>query len=278
MTPAGNFVTRRVSAAETVTKRTNGGLCGAGVIVGWLLRARCLRIFSAGLVCEALVACGGATEVGSVARAELGNEVSPRPSGTAEAPHPAPPEVATMSDATASDMVAVPRAPEPEPDPAESTAGQGSIVLGYADDAPSAEWTFFEQYRGWWKDFAKREVARPKNPLAETVTPRLALQVFGVGPTSEAYRAHRRSFGMYRLCYERALAKHVRGDSWGGVPEGHWVAHVEQASDGRILSLLVIDTSLPDEMSDCLRDEVFYRARGSAEERTLELAFTFHVL
>jgi hypothetical protein len=226
----------------------------------------------------------------SASRAEGGNDLTQRSSSAAGAPHAAPSAVATeapqaapsavatTSDATASDIAAVPKAPEPgqEPDSAESTAGEGLIVFGYADDAPSAEWNFFDQHRGWWKDFAKREAARTKNPVAETVTPRVALQVFGVGPTSEAYRAHRRSFGMYRLCYERALAKHVRGDSWGGAPEGHWVAHVRQGPAGRIRSLLVMDTSLPDEMSDCLRDEMLYRARGSAEERMLELAFTFH--
>jgi hypothetical protein len=96
----------------------------------------------------------------------------------------------------------------------------------------------------------------------------LGIQIFGLDSSSSVYRSHRQNLGRYRVCHEAALSKDPD-------VQGHWVARFTQGPKGHVCFVEVLDTALPDEMSNCLRDKALLHREGDGEAGQLELVLTF---
>jgi hypothetical protein len=86
--------------------------------------------------------------------------------------------------------------------------------------------------------------------------------------TSGVLRPYRQHFGHYRVCYELALSRAPE-------LEGYWVARIAQDGQGGICSVETVASTLPDEMSTCLRERTT-KMRVGPEAGQLEFAITFH--
>ena len=149
------------------------------------------------------------------------------------------------------------RTPAQPPAPCESD----EVVNWLGGSAPSS---------GWWLDFVASEARHrwPKNhPGMQGY--RVRLQIFGLDSTSDVVRAHRQYVGQYHVCYEMALSKDP-------TVHGHWVARFTQGSNGRLCSVEVVHTDLPDDLARCLRDKALLHPRLPDESGRLEMVVTFH--
>jgi hypothetical protein len=107
--------------------------------------------------------------------------------------------------------------------------------------------------------------------------PRVLVTIANHEPTAPTSRAYRSFAGHYRWCYEQALAEDPGYQGRTNEPPlaGHWVARIAYGDADRICALDVIDTDLPEKMSQCLQ-RMIPRIEGATETAgQLELVLGF---
>jgi hypothetical protein len=85
------------------------------------------------------------------------------------------------------------------------------------------------------------------------------------------------SVGRYRVCHEAALGQKSRSASPGErTLNGYWVARIVHGRGGHIRGVEVVHTTLPSEMSACLRRAAHNQQPVGGEPGRLEVVLTFY--
>lgn len=103
------------------------------------------------------------------------------------------------------------------------------------------------------------------------------MQIHGVDVSSDVYRAYRQWWGHFKACYERSLANRAETTRQGSVGPrmvGYWVARVRQ-DRSRICAVEVVETTVTDKVSACLKSELLRLPENGGESGMLEVALTF---
>jgi hypothetical protein len=131
---------------------------------------------------------------------------------------------------------------------------------------------------GWWEAFVEEQaVPRRKSGPSRPAAARMELAIHGMDAASSIRRAYRESVGRYRVCHEAALGqKSVSASAGKRTVNGYWVARIVHGKGGHICSVEVVDTTLPNELSACLRREVRKQRPVGGEPGKLEVVFTFY--
>jgi hypothetical protein len=163
----------------------------------------------------------------------------------------------------------------------EATAEPASHDLGCGSDAGTPAWlgSGASPEAGWWRPFTLRHPSRAKPVKRGGWAPIADLEIFGMTPASSVLRVQQsRTMGKYKLCYREALYKDLALSEAAGRPplQGDWVARFTQRAD-RICAVDVLETSLPSEVSDCLRSSALQEGHAGAEEGQFEIALVFRV-
>src|SRR3954470_18294541 len=84
--------------------------------------------------------------------------------------------------------------------------------------------------------------------------------------------------GEYKLCYREALYKQLAlPEAAGAAPlQGDWVARFTQQGE-RVCAVKVVETSLPREVSDCLRNSALQETHAGPEQGQFEIVLVFRV-
>jgi hypothetical protein len=131
----------------------------------------------------------------------------------------------------------------------------------------------------WWVAFVEEQARhRPRPPFPGLAAPKTELDVHGLGESSSIRRAYRQWVGRYRVCHEYALSqksKSARSPQERNV-EGYWVARVVHGRGGSVCAVEVLETTLPEEMSACVRRELFDQPPVGGEPGRLEIVVTFY--
>lgn len=131
----------------------------------------------------------------------------------------------------------------------------------------------------WWAAFVE-EQARPRSRphFPRVAAPRVELDVYGMNQSSSIRRAYRQWVGRYRVCHEYALARKAESAKTRqeGTVNGYWLARVVHGRGGRVCVVEVLETTLPDELSACVRGEVLNQPRAGGDPGKLELVITFY--
>jgi hypothetical protein len=176
--------------------------------------------------------------------------------------------------APVSESAAVPRSSEATTEPASRDLGCGS-------DAGTAAWlgSSSAPAAGWWRPFSLRHPSRTKPVKRGGWAPIAELEIFGMTPASSVFRVQQSwTMGKYKLCYREALYKDLALSEAAGRPplQGDWVARFTQRAD-RICAVEVLETSLPSELSGCLRNSALQEGHAGTEEGQFEIALVFRV-
>jgi hypothetical protein len=96
--------------------------------------------------------------------------------------------------------------------------------------------------------------------------------------SSAVWRAYRQLVGRYRVCYESALSRKSRTATSDAhrVLNGYWAARAVHGARGAVCSVEVVHTTLPDEMSSCLRGVVLELPPIGGESGKVEFVITFY--
>lgn len=226
---------------------------------------RCLTILGC-----VLLGCGApsrSARAASLAETAPRSERSPRSESTSRSEKPAPLEGET-----------VPRRTEAAAWPALHDHDHDHEC---GVDAGAPEWlgSSSSPKTGWWKAFSDRHPSRTKPIARGGWAPIADLQIFGMDASSSVLRAQQSlAAGEYKLCYREALYKDLALPGSASRPplQGDWVARFTLRRD-RICALEVLETSLPSEVSDCLRSSALRQVHAGLEEGQFELVLVFRV-
>jgi hypothetical protein len=162
----------------------------------------------------------------------------------------------------------------------DGPVGREQQADGCRADAQSSSWLSqgFAPISGWWAEFSRRHPGRTTPVTTGGWAPIVDLQLDGLDASSRVFAVHRRWMGQYRKCYEAALGKDpaLQGRRMAPPLQGDWVARIRQQGD-RICSVDVLETTLPDEMSNCLRDAALRQPQAGPEDGQLEMVLVFRV-
>jgi len=163
--------------------------------------------------------------------------------------------------------------------PTETNAEPASHGVGCGSDAGVRAWLGSNSApeAGWWKPFSLRHRLRTKPVTRGGWAPIADLQIFGVAAASNVLRVQQSwTMGEYKLCYREALYKQLALPGAAGAPplQGDWVARFTQHAD-RICAVEVVETSLPSEVSDCLRNSALQKTHAGPEEGQFEIVLVF---
>lgn len=152
---------------------------------------------------------------------------------------------------------------------------------GCGVDAGTPEWlgSHSAPAPGWWKAFSRQHPSRTMPVSRGGWAPIADVQIFGMDASSSVFLVQRSwTMGEYKLCYREALYKDLADHGSGSAPplQGDWVARFTQRSD-RICAVEVLETSLPGELSNCLRSSALRQEHAGSEAGQFEIALVFRV-
>lgn len=123
---------------------------------------------------------------------------------------------------------------------------------------------------GWWKTFAEDQSELVVQRLVGAeMAPRVEMKVFGMGKDSRVSRAYKQSFGLIRMCYVVALAKDPK-------EHGHLVLQVGQAQPNLTCSVDVVDSTVSEHLTQCIRSELDEWKNNGGATGVFEVVMTFH--
>jgi hypothetical protein len=131
----------------------------------------------------------------------------------------------------------------------------------------------------WWAAFVEEHAQpRARPPFPRLAAPRVELDVYGLNQSSNIRRAYRQWVGRYRVCHEHALARKAESakSRQEGIVNGYWLARVVHGRGGRVCAVEVLETTLPDELSACVRREVLNQPQAGGDPGRLEIVITFY--